>query len=400
VLYPITETIQTMSMKDLQNNRRQFIRNSVNTAAGLMMLPGISTEVFGSERPDYGTIFIQKNIAPRIRFSVIGMNHGHIYGQVEAVTRGGGELVSFYAKEQDLAADFAKRYPNAKAAKSENEILDDKSIHLVLSAAIPDERAPLGIRVMKSGKDYMADKPGITSLEQLAQVRKVQKETKRIYSIMYGERLENRATVKAGELIKQGVIGKVVQTIGLGPHRMNAATRPEWFFDKKRFGGIICDIASHQFDQYLFFTNSTKAEVVASQVGNVNHPQYPAFEDFGDAMIRGNGGAGYIRVDWFTPDGLKTWGDGRLTVLGTEGYIEIRKNIDIGGRDGGNHLFVVNNKETQYVDSSKVELTYGRQLVDDVLNRTETAMPQEHCFLATELALKAQKMAQNVSKIS
>ncbi|WP_439581412.1 Gfo/Idh/MocA family protein [Dyadobacter bucti] len=387
-------------MKEPQNNRRQFIRNSVNTAAGLMMLPAVSPEVFAAATPDFSTIAIRKNVAPRIRFSVIGMNHGHIYGQVEAVTRGGGELVSFYAREQDLAADFAKKYPNAKAAKSENEILEDKSIQLILSSGIPDERAPLGIRVMKSGKDYMVDKPGVTSLEQLAQVRKVQKETKRIYSIMYSERLENRATVKAGELIKQGVIGKVVQTIGLGPHRMNPASRPEWFFDKKRFGGIICDIASHQFDQYLFFTNSTKAEVVASQVGNVNHPQYPAFEDFGDAMLRGNGGAGYIRVDWFTPDGLKTWGDGRLTVLGTEGYIEIRKNIDIAGRDGGNHLFVVNNKETQYVDCSKVELTYGTQLVDDVLNRTETAMSQEHCFLATELALKAQKMAQNVSKIS
>lgn len=387
-------------MKEPQNNRRQFIRNSVNAAAGLMMLPAVSPEVFAAATPDFSTIAIRKNVAPRIRFSVIGMNHGHIYGQVEAVTRGGGELVSFYAREKDLAADFAKKYPNAKAAKSENEILEDKSIQLILSSGIPDERAPLGIRVMKSGKDYMVDKPGVTSLEQLAQVRKVQKETKRIYSIMYSERLENRATVKAGELIKQGVIGKVVQTIGLGPHRMNPASRPEWFFDKKRFGGIICDIASHQFDQYLFFTNSTKAEVVASQVGNVNHPQYPAFEDFGDAMLRGNGGAGYIRVDWFTPDGLKTWGDGRLTVLGTEGYIEIRKNIDIAGRDGGNHLFVVNNKETQYVDCSKVELTYGTQLVDDVLNRTETAMSQEHCFLATELALKAQKMAQNVSKIS
>lgn len=400
VLYQITETIQTLSMKEPQNNRRQFIRNSVNTAAGLMMLPAVSTEVFAGEKPDFSTIAIRKNAASRIKFSVIGINHSHIYGQVEAVTRGGGELVSFYAKEPDLAADFAKKYPNAKAAKSENEILEDKSVQLILSSGIPDERAPLGIRVMKSGKDYMVDKPGVTSLEQLAQVRKVQKETKRIYSIMYSERLENRATIKAGELIKQGIIGKVVQTIGLGPHRMNPASRAEWFFDKKRFGGIICDIASHQFDQYLFFTNSTKAEVVASQVGNVNHPQYPAFEDFGDAMLRGNGGAGYIRVDWFTPDGLKTWGDGRLTVLGTEGYIEIRKNIDIAGREGGNHLFIVNNKETQYVDCSKVELTYGTQLVDDVLNRTETAMSQEHCFLATELALKAQKMAQNVSKIS
>lgn len=390
-------------MRDQQDNRRDFLRNSLYSAAGLAMFPQLTPNAYGSIKTvvaEQPFVPVVPSAAARIKFAVIGMNHGHIYGQVEAVTRGGGELVSFFAKEADLAAAFAKRYPDARQAKSEAEILGDKSIQLVLSSGIPDERGPLGVRVMKAGKDYMVDKPGLTTLEQLAEVRKVQKETKRIYSIMYSERLENRATVKAGELIKEGIIGKVVQTIGLGPHRMNANTRPEWFFDKKRFGGIICDIASHQFDQYLFFTNSTKAQVVASQVGNVNHPQYPKFEDFGDAMLRGNGGSGYIRVDWFTPDGLKTWGDGRLTVLGTEGFIEIRKNIDIGGREGGNHLFVVNNKETTYVDCSKVELPYGRQLVDDVLNRTETAMSQEHCFLATELCLKAQKNAQNVSAIS
>jgi predicted dehydrogenase len=336
-------------------------------------------------------------LAPRIRFSVIGINHGHIYSQIEAVVRGGGQLVACYAKEADLAADFAKRYPQAKMARTEAEVLEDKSIQLVLSAAIPDERAPIGIRVMRHGKDYMSDKPGITSLKQLAEVRKVQKETGRIYSIMYSERLENKATVKAGELVQAGAIGQVIQTIGLGPHRMTPKSRPEWFFDRDRFGGILCDIASHQFDQFLFFTGSTKAEVVAAQVGNVHYPQYPKFEDFGDTMIRGDKGTGYIRVDWFTPDGLKSWGDGRLTILGTDGYIEIRKNIDIAGRPGGNHLFLTDQKETRYIDCSQQALPYGESLVNDILNRTETAMTQEHCFLATELALKAQDKADRVS---
>jgi predicted dehydrogenase len=395
----VDKQILSVNMKESQDNRREFIRNSVSTAAGLFMLPLIPGQVTAAKAIEEVEVKHIKPEAGRIKFSVIGLNHGHIYGQVEAVTRGGGELVSFYAKEADLAAAFAKRYPNARQAASEQEILNDKTTQLVLSAAIPDERAPIGIRVMKSGKDYMVDKPGITSLEQLAQVRKVQKETKRIYSIMYSERLENRATVKAGELVQAGAIGKVLQTIGLGPHRMNIPSRPEWFFDKKRFGGIICDIASHQFDQYLFFTGSKKAEIVASQVGNLNHPQYPQFEDFGDTMVRGDGGVGYIRVDWFTPDGLKSWGDGRLTIMGTEGFIELRKNVDIAGRDGGNHLFLVNNNDTKYVDCSKTELPYGRQLVDDVINRTETAMSQEHCFLATELALRAQKNAQNLKLI-
>ncbi|GAB3973215.1 Gfo/Idh/MocA family oxidoreductase [Spirosoma terrae] len=380
-------------MNNTQDNRRKFLKESVATAAGLVMFPeALSVPKRLVIEEDSKTLVMPK--ASRIKFAVIGMNHGHIYGQVEATIRGGGELVSYYAKEPDLLAAFAKRYPQAKQAKSEQEILGDKSIQLVLSSIIPDERAPLGIRVMKAGKDYMSDKPGITTLEQLADVRRVQKETKRIYSIMYSERLENKATVKAGELVKAGAIGKVIQTIGLGPHRMTPKSRPDWFFDRKRFGGIICDIASHQFDQFLFFTGSTKADVVAAQVGNTNHPQYPNFEDFGDVMLRGDKGVGYIRVDWFTPDGLKSWGDGRLTILGTEGFIEIRKNIDPGGREGGNHLFLTDSKETRYIDCSKEPLPYGEQLVNDVLNRTETAMSQEHCFLATELALRAQKQAQ------
>ena len=380
------------------NNRRNFLKYSLATTAGLAA--ATIPESFGSIRMEsYDTKreSVKSGIKAAIRFSVIGLNHGHIYSQVGALIRGGGELVAFYAKEQDLAEAFAKRYPNAKLAKSDKEIFEDNSIQLIVSAAIPIDRAPIGIEAMKHGKDYMSDKPGIITLKQLAEVRKVQKETKRIYSIMYSERFENRATVKAGELVKAGAIGNVIQTIGLGPHRMNIKSRPDWFFDKAKFGGIICDIASHQFDQFLYFTGSTQAEVISSQVGNVHYPNYLLFEDFGDATMRGNNGTGYIRVDWFTPDGLNTWGDGRLTILGTEGFIEIRKNTDIGGREGGSHLFLVDNKETRYIDCSKVELPYGEQLVNDIVNRTETAMTQDHCFLATELALKAQKNAQKLT---
>ena len=382
----------------MQANRRKFIKQSLAIAAGMgaTILPdnlySVTTRVAKVESKNLKSTEQKASI----RFSTIGLNHGHIYSQTEAMIRAGGELVAFYAKEPDLAEAYAKRYPQAKLARSEKEILEDNSIQLVISAPIPVDRAPLGIEVMRHGKDFMVDKPGITTLNQLAQVRRVQKETKRIYSIMYSERFENRATVKAGELVKAGAIGQVIQTIGLGPHRINLKTRPQWFFDKQYFGGIICDIASHQFDQFLFFTGSTQAEVIASQTGNLHYPQYPQFEDFGDANLRGNGGTGYVRVDWFTPDGLKTWGDGRLTILGTDGYIEIRKNIDIAAHEGGNHLFLVDQKETRYFDCSKDPLPYGEQLVSDILNRTETAMTQDHCFLATELALTAQKEAKKL----
>jgi predicted dehydrogenase len=386
-------------MKSDRTGRRDFLRSSIGTAAAGVAWS--STRPARAGGPQAAAQSSSPAAAPaaaarRIRFAVIGLNHGHITGQTEAVLRGGGELALVYAKEPDLLSGFTKRYPQARVARSEQEVLDDTSIQLVVSAAIPNERAPLGVRVMQAGKDFMVDKPGITTLEQLAEVRRVQAQTRRIYSILYSERLENRATVRAGELVRAGAIGRVLQTVGLGPHRLNLSTRPPWFFERERYGGILCDIASHQFDQFLFFTGSTRAEVAASQVGNLGHPQYPGLEDFGDTIVRGNGGSGYIRVDWFTPDGLSTWGDGRLTVLGTEGFIEIRKNVDIGGRAGGNHLFLVDQKETRYVDATNQELSYGTQLVDDVLHRTETAMPQAHCFLATELALQAQARAERL----
>ena len=373
------------------------MKGIATSAAAVSALPKDVLGMTGTPESPARSAAVLQNARPKIRFSVIGINHNHINSQVNAVLRGGGELVALYAQENDLAAGFMKTFPQVKRVQTEKEILEDSSIQLVLSSAIPDERAPIGIRVMQHGKDYMADKPGITTLEQLAEVRRVQAQTKRIYSIMYSERFENRATVKAGELVKAGAIGRVVQTIGLGPHRITPATRPAWFWEKPRYGGILCDIGSHQADQFLYFTGSTRADIVASQVANIHNQAHPSFEDFGDVTLRGDKGFGYIRVDWFTPDGLATWGDGRLTVLGTDGFIEVRKNIDIAGRTGESHLFLTDQKETRYIDCKDVALPYGPALVSDVVNRTETAMSQEHCYLATELMLKAQKQAQKVS---
>jgi predicted dehydrogenase len=328
-----------------------------------------------------------------IQFAVIGLDHNHILGMTDAVRRGGGQLAAVYSTNAPALADFQKRYPDVKVAASEDEILSNPSIQLVASAAIPDLRAPLGVRVMRHGKDYLSDKPGVTTLEQLAEVRRAVTETGRMFAIMYSERLEVKAAVQAGELVKAGAIGRVVQTVNLAPHQVNEKSRPDWFWDPARYGGILCDIGSHQADQFVYYTGSTVADVTASQVANVNWPRHPKFQDFGDMMLHGNGGMGYVRVDWFTPDGLGVWGDGRLFILGTEGYIELRKYADIAGRPGGNHLFLVDRKQATYMNCNQVELPFGPQFVGDIVNRTHVAQNQEQALLATELVLKAQKNA-------
>jgi|SRR3954466_3112837 predicted dehydrogenase len=333
-----------------------------------------------------------------VRFAVIGINHNHIFGQVDALLNAGAEFVSFFAPEDELALPFADRYPQARRVSDKRRILEDKGIALVVSAGINSDRAPLGVEVMLHGKDYMTDKPGATSLEQLADIRAVQAETGRIYSICYSEHFQTRSTVKAGELIQAGAIGQVINTVGLGPHRLNAPSRPAWFFDRARTGGILTDIASHQFEQFLFFTGATDARVLSATVANRANRQYPGLQDFGDATLQAAEATGYIRVDWFTPDGLPTWGDGRIVILGTEGTIELRKYIDIAGRPGVDHLFLSHGKGVEYIDCTPVELPYGRQLVHDILNRTETAIPQARCFKAMELALTAQAVAEAASE--
>jgi predicted dehydrogenase len=373
-------------------DRRSFLKvmGAVGMSSGLGFNPASAQVVEQVAGPGPGTGTKPKD---SIKFGVIGLDHYHIMGITAAVIRGGGELVSFYSNLPKAIADFQKIYPNAKVAKSEDEILDDPSLQLIAGAPIPRFRAPLGIKAMKRGKDFLSDKPAITTLEQLAEVRKVSAETGKMFAIMYSERLEVKAAVQAGYLIKAGAIGKVVQTVNIAPHKVNDVTRPDWFWDPAEYGGILCDIGSHQADQFVYYTNSTTAEVAASQIANVNHPQHPKFQDFGDMMMHGNGGAGYVRVDWFTPDGLPVWGDGRLFILGTDGYIELRKYIDVAGRPGGNHLFMVNQKQITFIDCNKVELPFGPQFVSDIVNRTHNAQNQEQALLAAELVLKAQKNA-------
>tara|TARA_R110002124_G_scaffold109676_23_gene263017 strand:+ start:2022 stop:3041 length:1020 start_codon:yes stop_codon:yes gene_type:complete len=329
-----------------------------------------------------------------IKFAAIGINHSHIYGQVECLKRAGAQFVAFHAVEDDLAAAFSEKFPEARRVADASEILEDASIAVITTAAIPADRAAISIAAMRAGKDVLSDKPGMTTFAQLDEIKKVQKETGRIYSVIYSEHFEVRATVEAGNLIAQGAIGQVINTVGLGPHAIRNNQRPDWFFERNRYGGILCDIGSHQFEQFLFFSGAMDAEIVSASVANRAHPDTPGLQDVGDVHMKTATTSGYVRVDWFTPEGLPTWGDGRLTILGTEGYIELRKYIDIAGHPGENHLFIVNKEGPRHIDCSDVDLPFGRQFLDDVRNRTETAMPQERCFNAMKLALTAQQMAE------
>ena len=331
-------------------------------------------------------------------FAAIGLDHGHIYGMTNGLLEAGATLKWVYDPDPAKVAAYCKCYPQAAAAACEAQIFDDPEVRLIAGACVPGDRAALGIRAMRAGKDYFTDKAPLISLEQLDAARAAVRETGRKYMVCFSERLQSESAVYAGELIRQGAIGRVIQVLGMGPHRLNAPSRPAWFFERARYGGILCDIGSHQIEQFLFYTGATDATVAASKIANYNHPEYPELDDFGDATLIGNNGAtGYFRVDWFTPDGLRSWGDGRTFILGTDGYIELRKNLVVGRGGDGDHVFWVDGKGEHTFDArGKTGFPFFGQLVLDCLNRTENAMTQEHAFKASELCVRAQLQAVKV----
>lgn len=337
--------------------------------------------------------------AGEFTFAAIALDHGHIYGMCNGLTEAGADLKWVYDPDPNKVRVFCEKYPQVRAASCEEEILQDKDVKLVAGAAVTSLRCDLGMRVMDAGKDYFTDKAPLTTLEQLNRAKEKVKSTGKKYMVYYSERLHVESAIYAGYLIQDGAIGKVVQVIGIGPHRLDAPSRPEWFFEKEKYGGILCDIGSHQIEQYLYYAGVKDGQVVRSQIGNYNNPLHPELDDFGDCSIVGdNGTTNYFRVDWFTPDGLGTWGDGRTMILGTEGYIELRKYINIGTSKDSDHVFMANGKgEYHYEVSGKVGYPYFGQLILDCLNRTENAMTQEHAFKAAELGVIAQLQAMELT---
>ena len=341
------------------------------------------------------------NDVPKIRFAAIGLDHRHIYEQVGRLIELGSLCVGYWtAGTPQPLEGFVKRFPDIPRVEDRARLLEDETISLIVTAGVPHERAKLAIEAMRHGKDVMVDKPGCTSLAALEILRKTQRETGRIWSVNFSERFEVSSVAKARAIVRSGQIGRVVQTLGLGPHRLNKHLRPTWFFDPGLYGGTLTDIASHQIDQFLFLTGSNDAEIVHSAVGNFANPEHPEFEDFGEVVLQNDQARGYVRVDWYTADGLSTWGDGRLVVLGTDGTIELRKYVDIAGRDGGNHLFLVTNQTTEHIDCSDAGLDYYTNLLRDIRDRTETAMTQEHAFKVMELAIEAQMRATRLGHLA
>lgn len=385
-------------------NRRDFLTASAAAAAGGLFLPTPARaqgQTF--QKAEGGSYAPRGKPNPVVRpgefqMAAVHLDHGHIYGICNGLTEAGATLKWVYDPDPQKVAAFQKKNPQAKAARSLDEVLGDPDIALVAAAAVTSERADLGCKVMDAGKDYFTDKAPATTLAQLDRVKATIGRTKQKFFVYYSERIHNEAAMYATDLLERGVIGKVVQVVNLAPHRLSLMSRPAWFWERAKFGGILCDIGSHQFEQFLTYTKATEAIVTQATVGNFANPDHPEFEDFGEASLIGNTGASnYVRVDWYTPDGLSTWGDGRSFILGTEGTIELRKYVDIARDDTAGHVYVIDKTgEHHMAVDGKVGYRFFGEFIKDCQHRTELAMTQAHALKTAEIAIKAQEAARRL----
>lgn len=332
------------------------------------------------------------------RFAAIGLDHRHVYDLSAGLLAAGAVCVGHDPQTSDprVLAGFRKRFPQVPQVGRER-LLDDPSIDFIVLCSVPCDRAEVAVHAMRRGKDVMVDKPGVTTPDQLAAVEAAVRETGRIWSIALG-RLTSPSVQAALAVVRSGELGRLVSLTSLAPHRLNRALRPAWFFERSAYGGIINDIGVHSIDQFLAFANVPDATIAASTIGCFGTA--PAgFEDFAEITLRSATMTGSMRLDWFTPDGLPDWGDGRLFLVGTEGTLELRKNLDLEGRAGGGHMFVANRQRTRYQDCSGLPVTYYRDFLADVAERSGQMLDNGRVFSACRLALRCQAEAQRFAPV-
>jgi predicted dehydrogenase len=305
------------------------------------------------------------------RLSIVGANHVHVVELTQRLVAAGARVVALAPSDEGIGSWLASQYPDAR---TDDPLGDD--VDVVVTAAVPSERAQIAIDAMRAGKDVIADKPGVTTSAQLSAVREVQRESGRRYLVVFGERLGTPAMLRAERLVLDGRIGDVLHTVGLGPHTLNLEHRPAWFFEPECYGGILVDIGAHQVDQFLAFTGAGDAEVLAATVRS--HTEHPGLQVLGEMLLRApDGRTGYARVDYFTPKGLGAWGDTRFSVTATRGTLEARPVDDT--------ITLVDRERVETMHCAGEPITWPVTFLGG-------GMPvgQEHVFAVHDICLRAQ----------
>lgn len=328
---------------------------------------------------------------------MIGIEHLHLFEMIDGLVGVGAETVCHAGGDGPLTSMY-EGWRSGSERRSVYGVLGDDSLDLVVLADVPADRGHLAADALLAGRHVLAAKPAVTTMNDLDAIDAAVRSSGRRWWVFFSERLCNRAVTEAVRLVHAGAIGELVAVAGAAPHTLAADSRPQWFFDRDRSGGILVDLAAHQADQLLSLAGPGSTEVLAATVANVAASP-PSFQDLGRMSLRHTTNAGHVvlsdhHVDWLSPAGLGTWGDVRLTLTGTAGSIEVRSNIDVAGAPGGEHLILVDSDSARRVDCSGVAIDWAERLRADIDLGTDSFLDHDHTVAACRLALAAQAHAE------
>jgi predicted dehydrogenase len=251
--------------------------------------------------------------------AIIGVAHPHVEYVLEELKRSDRKdytLLGVQDSDVELAHHYAAPF-GAPVFAQVNEILAERPDVAVIAGRYA-ERGTEAAAALRAGAHIIADKPLCTSLEQLNEVEQAVRVSGRSVTLL----LEKRGypeTLAAHEFIQTGGLGEIVGITSVGPHKLNPNTRPEWFFRRDEYGGIIGDLAVHDLDTALLFAPAQSAQVR----GWVRAVAPNGFAHYGVASVITPTTVISAEVSWLTPQASDVHGDYRMRVVGTRGTLEI-----------------------------------------------------------------------------
>ncbi|WP_410790172.1 Gfo/Idh/MocA family protein [Kribbella sp. C-35] len=308
------------------------------------------------------------------RIAIAGAAHPHVaYATAEVDQVAEYDLVAVADPSRETAERWAAPY-DAKVFTDHQQMLREVEPEVVMVAGIYGDRGQVVVDALNAGCHVIADKPLCTTLEDLDAIAEAADRTGRHVTLLLEKRYYPVTLAALGIADRLGTIHGVTSS---GPHKLNRPTRPAWFFERARYGGLLNDLAVHDIDAALLFTGLTSGIVSGSIVDS----------SYGVATLSGPGAVITAGVDWMNPAGSPVHGDYRMKLVGTEGTAELlwaRNRLVLTTTDLAPH---------------DVPLPAGHRPAELVLKAlaagNEPDITTERGLLATRLALLAQRSAEN-----
>lgn len=168
--------------------------------------------------------------------------------------------------------------------ETEEAMLADESIDVILVATPNDTHRPIALRAMEAGKNVIVEKPATLSLKELTELEDMAGKTGRFLTVHQNRRWdEDLLTVR--EILKDQTMGEIFR-IESRVHGSRGIPG-DWRKEKAHGGGMVLDWGVHLFDQIFRLTGERRLKTVYATLTNVTNQEV---DDGFTAVLRFEGG--------------------------------------------------------------------------------------------------------------